>query len=266
MPERSLRALHAGIPDARRLFDMLMPMVPSAQHVHRTDLISVLVEFAPRGREMRELLETMLRHNFPGPTIGDINAILRASQVFADYFRDDQDLRRLTIDAFNANPANAVATGALAELLLREEDRNLADTVFERAQQSPYDVGTNYKLMAVFASNEAIIRTIGEILARDIEPDKWAIPYWVTALVKRIATDASLQADMAAVLTQENSASVRVTLWSLLGGAIDRTDGLRRQATEELRRLDEVPEPVIGFDLLTNSYRLLFQILTEIVI
>jgi hypothetical protein len=71
---------------------------------------------------------------------------------------------------------------------------------------------------------------------------------------------------MAAVLTQENSASVRVTLWSLLGGVIDRTDGLRRQATEELRRLDEVPEPVIGFDLLTNSYRLLFQILTEIVI
>jgi hypothetical protein len=215
---------------------------------------------------MRELLETMIRHGFPGPTIGHLTAMLKAGQVFADYFREDQDLRRLAIDAFNANPANATATGALAELLLREDNPDLADSVVERVRQTPYDVGTNYKLMAVFATNGDVMRAISEILAEDIEPNRWAIPYWVPALVRRIATDTSLQADMAAALVQENSTSVRVTLWSLLGGAIGHTDGLRRQATEELNRLGELPEPTIGFDLLTDSYRLLFQLLTEIVV
>jgi hypothetical protein len=265
-PERCLPSLHAGIPNARRLFDLLMPAVPSAQHVHRFDFISALVEFAPRGQEMREMLETMIGHGIRGRTIGDLTAMLKAGQVFADYFRDDPAMRKLTIEAFNTNPANAMATGALAELLLRENNPDLADSVVEKARQTPYDVGTNHKLMAVFASNGDIIRAISEILAKDIEPDRWAIPYWVPALVRRIATDTSLQADMAAALTQENSASITVTLWSLLGGAIGRTDGLRRQATQELKRLDELSEPVIGFDLLTNSYRLLFQVLTEIVV
>jgi hypothetical protein len=265
-PERSLSSMHAGIPNARRLFDLLMARSASAQHLHRNDLIAALVEFAPRGPEMRGLLETMLRRDSRGRTIGDITAILRAGQVFADYFRDDRDLRNLVMDTFNANPGNAMAAGALAELLLREDNPELADSVVERVRQHPYDVGTNYKLMAVFASNDDIIRAIGDMLARDLEPERWAIPYWVPALVKRIASDATLQAGMRTALTQADTLSLKVSLWSFLGTATGRADDLRQQAAADLGKLDEEIEPAIGFDLLANSHRLLFQVLTEIVV
>jgi hypothetical protein len=115
------------------------------------------------------------------------------------------------------NPGNAMAVGALAELLLREDNPELAASVIERARRHHDDVGTNYKLMAAFASNEGIIRAVAEILAGDIEPNRWVIPCWLPALVKRIATAANLQADIRAALRQADSSSVRVTLWSFLG-------------------------------------------------
>jgi hypothetical protein len=263
-PERTLRSLHAGIPHVNRLFDLLMDKAPSAPHVHTNDLIAALAEFAPSGVKMRGLLDSMLRASSHGRTIGDLTAVLRAGQVFADYFRDDQALRSLAIDAFNANPANPMATGALVELLLRENNRGLADSIFERVRNHPYDLGTNFKLMAVFASNEIIIETITELIATGIEPQSWAIPYWVPALVRRIATDPSLQAEMHAALARTSTASVKVTLSALLGRATGPTDNLRQYAIGELCKLEQEPVPVIGIDLTTNSHRLLFQVLTEL--
>jgi hypothetical protein len=265
-PERTLKSLHAGIPHANRLFDLLMDKVPTARHVHANDLIATLAELAPSGRKMRELLESMLRSPSHGRTIGDLTALFRAGQVFADYFRDDHALRTLAIDAFNAHPANAMATGALVELLLRENDRGLADSIFERVRDQPYDLGTNFKLMAAFSSNEIIIETITDLLKTDVEPQSWAIPYWVPALVRRIATDPTLQAEMRMALAQANTASVKVTLSALLGRAMGPADDLRQYAIEELRKLDQEVLPVVGFDLTTNSHRLLFQVLTELVL
>jgi hypothetical protein len=241
-----------------------MDKVPTARHVHANDLIATLAEFAPSGRNMRELLESMLRSPSHGRTIGDLTGMFRAGQVFADHFRDDPALRSLAIEAFNANPANAMATGALVELLLREDDRGLADSIFERVRDRPYDLGTNFKLMAAFASNGVIIETIADLLATDVEPQSWAIPYWVPALVRRIATDPTLQAEMRTALAQADTASVKVTLSALLGRAMGPADDLRQYAIEELGELNEDPMPVIGFDLTTNSHRLLFQVLTEL--
>ena len=121
-PERSLQSVHAGIPNADRLFALLMDEVPATRYVHRIDLISVLVEFAPRGRAMRDLLTSMLLAPFGGRTNADHWAELRAGEIFAEHFRDDRELRGRVIDAFNANPENDRAAGALAELLLREEE------------------------------------------------------------------------------------------------------------------------------------------------
>jgi hypothetical protein len=226
-PEKTLRSLHAGIPHVNRLFDLLIEKPPSAPHVHTSHLIEALSEFAPSGVKMRELLDSMLRASPHRRTIGDLTAVLRAGQVFADYFRDDQALRSLAIDAFNANPANPMPTGALVELLLRENNRGLADSIFERVRHQPYDLGTNYKLMAVFASNEVIIETITDLLGKDIEQQNWAIPFWVPALVRRIATDPNLQTEMRAALAQASTASVKVTLSALLGRATGTTDNMR---------------------------------------
>jgi NACHT domain len=265
-PERTLGSLHAGIPQVNRLFDLLMDKAPSAPHLHKNDLIGTLAAFAPSGAKMRELLASMLRASSHGRTIGDLTAMLRAGQVFADYFRDDPTLRTLAIDAFNANPTNTMATGALAELLLREDNRGLADSVFARVRNQRYDSGTNFKLMAVFASNEAIIETIADLLANDIEPHSWAFPYWVPALVRRIAADHTLQADIRAALVQANTASVKVTLSALLGRAMGPADSVRHYAVKELDKLEQNPLPIIGLDLTTNSYRPLFQVLTELAI
>jgi hypothetical protein len=198
--------------------------------------------------------------------VGDLTAIFRGGQVFADYFRDDQALRNLAIESFNANPANAMATGTLVELLLRENNRALADSVFEKVRQQRYDVGTNFKLMTVFASNEVIIETITDLLKTDIEPQSWAIPYWIPALVRRIKTDLSLHAEMRAALARASTASAKVTFSALLGRAMGPADDLRQYAIEELDKLEKDLMPMIGFDLSTNSHRLLFQVLTEIAI
>jgi hypothetical protein len=60
--------------------------------------------------------------------------------------------------------------------------------------------------MAAFASNEVIIATITDLLATDIEPQSWTIPYWMPAMVRRIATDPALQAEMRAALAQASTA------------------------------------------------------------
>ncbi|MEH2567133.1 NACHT domain-containing protein [Bradyrhizobium sp. AZCC 2289] len=263
-PERTLKSLHAGTPQADRLFGLLMDKVPSAQHLHKKDLITALAEFAPQGQSMRELLETMLRDSLHGRTIGDITAMLHGGQIFADYFHDDRALRALAIDAFNAYPGNAMATGALVEILLRENDRALADSVFERVRDRQYDTGTNLKLMAAFSSSEGVIETLTDFLAEDIEQQSWAIPYWVPALVRRIKADPTLQTHMRAALAQASVASIKVTFAALLGRGMGSADDLRQYAIEELDRLNKDPIPVIGYDLTTNSHRLLFQVLTEL--
>lgn len=263
-PERTLKSLHAGIPHANRLFGLLMDKVPSAKHLHKNDLIAALAEFAPLGQNMRELLEAMLRSPFHGRTIGDLTAMLHAGQIFADYFRDDRELRNLVIETFNTHPASAMAVGALAELLLRENTPDLADSVFEGVRDQRYDAGTNFKLMAAFGSNEGVIETITDLLAKDIEQQSWAIPYCVPALVRRIKTDPSLQTHMRAALTQTSATSIKVTFAALLGRAMGPADELRQYAIQELRKLRHDSVPIVGFDLTTNSHRLLFQVLTEL--
>ena len=65
-PERTLRVMHAGIPGADRLFALLMEQVPSAQHVHKSDLIAAVAEMQPRSDRMRELIAPLLLGSFEG--------------------------------------------------------------------------------------------------------------------------------------------------------------------------------------------------------
>ncbi len=131
-PERTLQSVHAGIPNVDRLFELLMEQVPQARHVHQSDLIAALAEHAPRGKPMRELLESLLLGPYGGRTVADHWAALRAGEIFAEHFRRDQELRSKLIDAFKANPENAAAAGALAELLLREDEIRLWRTFLSK--------------------------------------------------------------------------------------------------------------------------------------
>ena len=57
-----------------------------------------------------------------------------------------------------------MAAGALVELFFAKTNRGLATLMFEQVQDHPYDLGTNFKLMAAFASNEVIIQTVTDLL------------------------------------------------------------------------------------------------------
>lgn len=162
-PERTLSVVHAGIPGADRLFALLMEQVPSAQHVHKSDLIAAVAEMQPRSDRMRELIAPLLLGSFKGRSVADHWAELRAGEIFAEYFRDS-DLRGELIDAFKADPNNAGAAGALAELLLREEDAAVGELLSDGVHGRRYGVGTHFKLIAALSAPECFIKEIDELL------------------------------------------------------------------------------------------------------
>jgi len=263
-PERTLRVIHAGIPGANRAFALLMAQVPGARHVHKSDLVAAVAEMEPRGNPMRELIATLLLTPFWARSVADHWAELRAGEIFAEYFRGDSDLRAKVIDAFRTNADNAGAAGALAELLLREDDAAVEQLLVAGVQGRRYGVGTHFKLVAAFSSADAFIDEISRLLTRDIEPDDWSLPYWVPALVRRIKIDAELRAKMLEALGAVVSVSTKVTFTALLARAAGSTDQLKAYAAEELRKLQADPIPAIGFDLTSYAHRPLFQLMTEL--
>ena len=263
-PERSLQSVHAGVPNADRLFALLMEQVPTARHVHNSDLIGILAEFEPRGKTLRDLIGSIILSPFGGRTVGNHWAELRAAEVFAEYFRGDLDLRRQVMDAFKSNPDNGRAAAALAELLLREEDSGLASLLVEEVRGRHYGIGTHFKLMAALAAPDVFIELIAEFLGKDIDPDSWSLPYWMPTLVRRVKLDGELQAKMQASAIGANSISLKVTLLAMLFRAVGPRNGLSQYATDELRRLQHALVPGIGFDLASHSHRPLFHVLTEL--
>jgi hypothetical protein len=263
-PERTLRAIHAGIPGAERLFGLLMAKVPTAQHVHKSDLVAAVAEMEPRGNHIRELIAPLLLTHFWARSVADHWAELRAGEIFAEYFREDSDLRAKVIDAFRTNPDNAGAAGALAELLLRDDDAVVKELLVARVQGRRYGVGTHFKLVAALSSADDFIEDIASLLTRDIEVDEWSLPYWVPALVRRIKLDAELRAKMFEALGAATSVSMKLTLAALLARAAGSTDQLKAYAAEELRKLQADPIPAIGFDLTKYAHRPLFQLMTEL--
>jgi hypothetical protein len=261
-PERTLRVVHAGIPGADRLFALLMARVPGAQHVHNSDLIAAVAEMAPRGNYMRELIASLLLTPFRTRTVADHWAELRAGEIFAEHFRGDSDLRGKVVDAFSANAYNVGAAGALAELLLREDDAAVEALLISGIQGRSYAVGTHFKLVAALSSADAFIDEICRLLTRDI--GEWSLPYWVPALMRRINIDGELRSKILVALGTAASASMKLTLAALLARAAGSTDQLKAYAAEELRKLEADPIPVIALDLTTYAHRPLFHLLTEL--
>lgn len=263
-PERTLGVIHAGIPGAERLFALLLARVPGARHVHKIDLIAAVAEMEPRGKYMRELIVSLLFTPFGARSLADHWAELKAGEIFAEHFRGDSDLRAKVTDAFRINSHNAGAAGALAELLLREDDAVVGDLLVAGVQGHGYGVGTHFKLIAAISAPDVFIEEIGKLLARNIEPDEWSLPYWVPALVRRIRIDGALRARMLEALGEAGSVSMKLTLAALLSRAAGSTDQLRAYAAEELGKLQADPIPAIGFDLTSYAHRPLFQLLTEL--
>jgi len=263
-PERTLRAIRGTIPNIEQVFGLLMEQVPTAQHVHKNDLIGALAAIEPQGNRMRELISSLLLGPVRGRTLADHWAELRAGEIFAEYFGSDHELRGRVIESFKADRRNEAAAGGLAEIVLREDAPDLKDLLVERVQGRRYGVGTHFKLIAALASCEVFIESVEELLTKNMDPDTWSFPYWVPALVRRIKRDSELQDKMFLVLGEADSVSLQATLFSLLRRSVGPTDNLKHYATSELRKLQGQTTPAIGFDLTSYAHRPLFQVLTEL--
>jgi hypothetical protein len=222
-----------------------------------------VAEMEPRGDRMRELIESLLVPPFGGRSVADHWAELRAGEIFAEYFRNS-DLRGKVIDAFKENPDNGRAAGALAELLLRDDDAAVRELLAAGIQGRAYGVGIHFKLIAALSSPEGFVEAVEEVLTRDIDPDTWSLPYWVPALVRRIKLDGELREKMHATLSGAKSVSQKLTFGGLLARATGSSDDLKRYASDQLRKLELDPIPAIGFDLTTHAHRPLFQLLSDL--
>lgn len=263
-PERTLRSLHAGMPNVDRLFALLMEKVPTAQHVYKNELIGAVAEIAPRSQQMADLISSLLLTPYRSRSSAEYWAELRAGEFFAEYFRGDEELRAKVIEAFYKRPQNEAAASALAELLLREDDANLEDMLREKAAGFRYGIGTHYKLIAALSSPDNFIKAIEDLLTREIEPEIWALRYWVPTLLRRIKADVELQDEIFSALTNAGTVSMKVTLAALLFRGAARSDRLKRYAIGELQRVQEDPIPAFGFDLTSYAHRPLFHVLIEL--
>ena len=184
---------------------------------------------------MRDLLTSMLLAPFGGRTNADHWAELRAGEIFAEHFRDDRELRGRVIDAFNANPENESCGRRTGRAIApRRGVLGLTELLTDKVRGRRYNVGTHFKLMAALAPSDVLVEFIVEILARDIEPDNWSLPYWTPALVRRAKLDRELREQMFSALVGASTVSLKVTLLSLLSRGMGLTDDLRQYATDEL--------------------------------
>jgi hypothetical protein len=264
--ETAFPLVRPGLPNSEHLFRLLLAKVPTTRHIYKHDLIAAISRFAPRGEEMREVITPLLTDQWgTGRTNADIWATLLASDIFAEHFADDMALRALVIDRLRAYPGHAAAAAALAELVLRRPDPEIAEILAQNCRGQSYDIGTHFKILAALAPPADFISEIERLLSQHIDAQAWGLVHWVPALLRRIKTDAEVEDAMYDRLAGVVSASISASFPALLGRASGTTERLRAYATSAISRLEQQPWPVVGFDLTTFGFRPVSHVLIELV-
>ena len=257
-PEGLLPEIDPGHPNAQRVFELLMQQVPSHPHLLRHVLISAVARFAPRSNSLRELVLSTLTG--PSPLYWPM---LVAGETLAQDFADDRDLRDQVVGhILGAQPGQPDAV--LADLLLHHPDPQLEAALRERTRDTSYDVATHFKLVAALSVPPKVIESLENFLRWDLsEPERWHLPRWIPAILKRIEQDSAVQDCLQSALAATTSPSVKASFVSLLARATGVDERLRMFATNELERTQSEPLPQVGFDLSSQSYRLVRHVLLE---
>ncbi len=239
-----------------------MQRVPSSPHLSKHLPISALARFEPRGKRLRELILSALT----GPA-SEYWQRLVAGEVFAENLGDDVELRSTVVAHLLRTPSGN-GEAALADLLLRQPDANLEATLRERTKDRFYDIATHFKLVAALSSPPRVIESLYDVLSRDLSesaPAPFHFPRWVPAFLKRIEKDSAVQDCLHSALTSTAHPSVKASFVSLLARAAGVDEKLRTFAVDELKRTASEAVPQVGFDLVSQSYRLVRHVLLETV-
>lgn len=245
-------------PNAQRVFDLLLKMSTSNPHLSKHMLMSAMARFAPNGEQMRNLIIPALTTSNCGHWEG-----LIAGEIFAEHFGDDADLRGQIVEYFMCNP-KGFGAAALAELVLRRPDSALESLLREKTKGTKYDIATHFKLRAALFVPRIMIEDLEKLLTTDLSKiHEWHFPRWVPAIVRRIERDSAVQDLLHAAITPSASASVKTSFATLLSRAAGVGERLRVIAVRELDRTESEVMPEVGFDLSSQTYRLVRQVLIE---
>jgi hypothetical protein len=257
-PDNALLLIDPSHPNAQRVFDLLMQSTPSSPHLPKHVPISAMAHFAPKAEQMRELIIPALT-----TSKSEYWEMLIAGEIFAEHFGEDVELRHQVVEHFVRDPKGTCAA-ALAELVLRRPDSELEKLLREKTVGAKYDIATHFKLVAALSAPKYVIEALEKMLTIDLsEIHEWQFPRWVPAIVRRIENDSAVQDLLHAALTPRASASVKASFVSLLSRGARVDERLRAFIVSELDRTESEEMPEVGFDLSSQSYRLVRQVLIE---
>ena len=257
-PDSALPLIDPSHPNAQRLFDLLMQMASSDPQLSKHVLMIATARFAPNGEQMRKLIVPALTKSND-----QYWETLIAGEIFAEHFGEDAELRRQVVEHFVRYPQGPGAA-ALAELVLRRPDSELERLLRERTANAEYDIATHFKLVAALSEPRIVIEALEKLLTRDLsETHKWHFARWVPAIARRIEKDSAVQDLVHAAITPNASASVKASFTSFLSQAFGVEERLRAFAILELDRTESDGMPEVGFDLSSQTYRLVRHVLIE---
>jgi hypothetical protein len=118
--------------------------------------------------------------------------------------------------------------------------------------------------MAAVAEPTAVVESLIEILDADSKYNfAWHSARWLPAILRRIERDAEVQSRLLESLEAAVDSSIRTSFPVLLSRAAGVSERLRLWAMKELRRAESAEIPEVGFDLFSQSYRVVRQVLIE---
>lgn len=261
MPETTLPVLDPGTPNAKRVFDLLEAR--KDKHLTLDTQLAALRRFAPEGPVMRELIVSLLKHRGSGRSSKERWPSYMAAEIFAEHFASS-DLRQVAIDQLSADPSSECAAAALAEMTLRYPDAAIEKLLAEKTRGHKYDLVTSLRLTAAVGN---VVDALEWLLKDDPEEiNGFNCSYWVPAILRRIERDDSAADALIAALDNAPSQSARLSELTLLGRGCKTKSKTRPVLERALSDYAGTQAPVVGFDVITESYRVAAHVLHELLI
>jgi hypothetical protein len=255
--ESDFASLEPGYPATRRILARLAEKGPRNENEHEA-LLAATIRFEGYGAPTREMIANLLTK------MGGGNAAQRASEVFADHFSDDLELRESIVKTVTERPYHDNAVSALAELILRKPDTEI-ETLLRKIAPGQRHAATHFKLVAALAEPRAVLDELARAAEKgQVEPYHWGFDLWVNAMTRRVANDDALRTVMLGGLNPDSSPSMAVSLAALLIRAVPNDAAVRSYAEAEVSRLRALSYPIIGFDLTRVAHRPLERVLFNV--
>jgi hypothetical protein len=266
--ESCLGLFNPEVPNAARVFKLLHEAVPTTRFVRKDAHLAALARFEPDSDAMRDLVMPIVASDFYSArgyrTNADTWDILKAAEIFGEYFSSRGFLLQRVIDSFDADPANPGPAAALAETVLRQNNAELEERLASGAAGKNYDLATGFKVLAAVGPIPNIVVRLRWLLKRDLTSyGAWNFPYWVPSLIRRIEKDFDLAETLIAESVRAQSSTAKLSLLALAGKSMSGRITLRESALKAAEAFTTSEILAVGFDITSGSMQLASHVIRE---